>query len=467
MEISKSQSGKRLSDECGSVSGKPLVKFGRKVRPRVLLLQGPVGTFFNHVQQALDDLGYDAWAVNFNAADSLFGRGFRRIGFYGGLEKWKLRLSRSLALRDFDAIILFGSERPAHRIARDLAREFDIPLLSLEEGYVRPGYITAEWGGNNASSPLAGCSPARDCVLDNIPDPAAFKSFGSMGATAFFYFSVRTLFTFGRRRAFFHRPISPAYEIFCWWRNAFRRLVWQQRNFAIIETLLEHHDHDFFLVPLQVAADSNMQEAAMGWDSKRLIEEVLVSFASRASGSSRLVFKVHPLERGHQRYDPMIFSLAERLRVRDRVSVIDVGSMGLLARHAAGMITINSTSGLSAIYHGTPLLVLGRAVYASPEVATCAMGKPDFCSFWNAGFVASPAVRQRFLAWIRQEALLPGDFYSSAGKRIASKAVAERLNKSLESLWRVAEVSDESPASSSVAVSVSSQPCLLGGSHIA
>src|SRR3546814_10307214 len=32
-------------------------------RPRVLLLQGPVGPFFRHLQQHLEDSGFDAWRI--------------------------------------------------------------------------------------------------------------------------------------------------------------------------------------------------------------------------------------------------------------------------------------------------------------------------------------------------------------------------------------------------------------------
>src|SRR3546814_4538429 len=41
-------------------------------RPRVLLLQGPVGPFFRHLQQHLEDSGFDAWRICFNAGDRFF-----------------------------------------------------------------------------------------------------------------------------------------------------------------------------------------------------------------------------------------------------------------------------------------------------------------------------------------------------------------------------------------------------------
>ena len=41
-------------------------------------------------------------------------------------------------------------------------------VLSLDKGYFRPGYISLEKGGNNASSPIAGLLPEVDEVLGSI-----------------------------------------------------------------------------------------------------------------------------------------------------------------------------------------------------------------------------------------------------------------------------------------------------------
>ena len=142
----------------------------------------------------------------------------------------------------------------------------------------------------------------------------------------------------------------------------------------------------------------------------------------------RLVFKIHPMERGHSNLAPLIRSAAKILGVEDRVDVICTGSLGLLARHAAGMITINSSSGLSAIFHGIPLLVIGNAIYANPRLAVCAHGNPDFDAFWSQKYVASEAVRKDYIAWLRQTALWPGDFYAPDGIDLACEGILAKLN---------------------------------------
>ncbi|WP_369857820.1 hypothetical protein [Candidatus Thalassolituus haligoni] len=402
---------------------------GRSVSGRVLLLQGPVGPFFKRLQRHFASEGMDVWRVCFNPGDLLYSCPENRIYFRGGFADWRRWLREFLGSSRPDVIVLFGSERPAHRIARQLAGRLGIRVLSLEEGYIRPGFITVEESGNNASSPLAGVLPEvslKPC--DEPPEVGThYKSLGRMSSYGAVYYGIRSLLSIGRQKQLYHRRFELLQECFCWGRNVYRRFAGQGKNFTIIQGLLEHWDRRFFLVPLQVSADSNMQAAALGWNSIRLISTSMRSFAAAAPLHTRLVFKIHPLERGHCDYLSFIHEEAQRLGVSDCVDIIDTGSLGLLARHAAGMITINSTSGLSAIHHGIPLLVIGKAVYANPVLAVCAHGQPDFDHFWTCRHIAAPAVRRRYLEWLKREALVAGDFYVEEGMKQACQGLSEKV----------------------------------------
>lgn len=392
---------------------------------RVLLLQGPVGPFFTRLQATLSSQNVDAWRVCFHAGDRLFCSGKNNLLFDGPLDEWANWLRQVLAFGDFGTIVLFGSERPAHVIARTIAAETNIDIISLEEGYIRPGFVTVETGGNNASSPLAGQIKSRP---PNTPTSKAsgrhFNGLKRMIAYGAVYYTVRNLLTHGQRRALFHRQTPLLQEAFCWSRNLARRVCCGDRNFAKIQHLLEHCDKGFYLVPLQVSADANLINFSNGWHSIRMIQESIRSFALHAPPKTRLVFKVHPMERGHNGLTPQIKRNAAACGVADQVDVIETGSLGLLTRHSAGMITINSSSGLSAIFHGVPLMVLGRAVYANDTLATTT---PDFDAFWTAHHVASPEVRAAYIAWIKQEALMPGDFYCNIGMDIAAQSILQKL----------------------------------------
>lgn len=364
----------------------------------------------------------------FHAGDRLYARRRKRLVFNGGAGEWRDWLGSVLTAAQPDRIVLFGCERAIHAVAREEAAARGIEVLSLEEGYVRPGYITAERGGNNWLSPLAGRLPPEDFRAGEEPaERRDFRGFGAMCRHGALYYTARGLFTGLAQRELFHRRLDLLAELVVWPRNLYRRMAGSMRAFATLQHLLEHHDGGYTLVPLQVAGDAQLGRAALGWTNQRLIVEVLRSFAAAAPAGQRLVFKIHPLERGRSRDRELILQTARLLGIAERVEVIDNGSLGLLTRHAARVITINSTSGLSAIFHGVPLLVVGEALYAHPVLATCAHGQPDFDAFWRSRHVAAAALRRRYLAWVRSRCLLPGDFYSRDGIRTACHSLLEVL----------------------------------------
>src|SRR3546814_3203392 len=154
-------------------------------------------------------------------------------------------------------------------------------------------------------------------------------SFRIMAFYAAVYYLVRALFSTPRQARLFHRRVSVCVEIACWIRNAWRRFVGQGRNFAGIQRLLEHYHQRYFLIPLQVAGDSQMGEPARGWNSARLIAETLSSFAKSARADYRLVFKLHPMDTENSTDRQFIMQTACALGLADRVDVIDIGSLGL------------------------------------------------------------------------------------------------------------------------------------------
>ena len=397
---------------------------------RVLLLQGPVGPFFKRLQRDLEQNGFAAWHVAFHRADQFFAAPQNTLHFGGDIDEWLPWLKEVLRFGGFDAIVLFGSERPAHRIARELACAAGIDVISLEEGYIRPGYITVENQGNNASSPLA--AQINHTASSGSPPIADVKSVNSLPRMITYgalYYTLRGAMTPRAARHMFHRETPLVSEAFYWARNFARRVVRGSRDFGIIQSLLEHFDGQFYLVPLQVGADANMLRFSNGWNSTQLITASIQSFAQTAPAGNRLFFKVHTMERGHNNLTPLIRRIAAENRVSERVDVIETGSLGLLTRHSAGMITINSTSAFSAIFHGVPLMVLGRAIYAHPSLATLGAA---FDSFWTTTHVASPSVRADYIKWIKEETLKPGDFYADAGIDVAVRGITEKLKSSTE-----------------------------------
>lgn len=406
---------------------------GRRPIGRALLLQGPVGPFFTTLRRALAELDIETRQVAFNAADLAFAEPFGTDVFRGRERAWRAHLRGILDAWRPDVVVLFGCERVRHAVARKMCCERGIPVLSLEEGYVRPGFVTAEWGGNNRRSPLAHATPERIAELARReePEPAAPSSFGRMAWFSFLYYVARTLGMPVMRHSIHHKHRPLVSETGFWLRSAWRKVARARRNRRLIDWLLEHQRDNFVVVPLQVRDDMQLEKAGRGWTNGRVIEDVIASFARHAPAERVLVFKVHPLERGHCNAIERVASLAAAHGVADRVFAIDDGSIGLVTSASAGMVTVNSTSAFSALLRGVPLCVLGDAMFRRPELAWCVEGVTDLDRFWTHGAPADREAARMFREAMTRSALLPGDFYLPHGRRIAARSVAEKLRERL------------------------------------
>lgn len=405
------------------------IKRSKKLgQPRVVLLQGPVGPFFKKLQTHLNAKGFDTWRICFNSGDLYYSNREKRIRYVEGPSGFEGWFETFLKQSDVDAIVFMGSERELHLSACEAAKKVGVKQISLEEGYFRPGYITIEEGGNNRKSPLASALPGSN--YETKPRrPAAFaeSAFQLMCWYGFVYFTIRGLFTPFQSRKTFHktRPLIP--EAFFWTRNYARFLKNRSKNFKLMEMLLEKLDKKFYILPLQVADDHQLSKGGRGWDNDRMLAASIASFAKYAPEDTHLVVKVHPLSRGHSSDRINVAALATMHNVVDRVHVMDAGSFGLLCRHSAGVVTINSTSGLSAIAHGVPLIVLGDSIYRNKELVWCAESVTEIDRFWTEGRAAEKKMRRKYLSWLSEYATWPGDYYNESGMDSAFAGIRRQL----------------------------------------
>ena len=396
-----------------------------------MLLQGPIGSFFKTVIQVLERDGYDAFQVAFNAGDLVNARWRNTYCYNKGREKWRAWLQQFLTDKAITIVILFGSERYHHKVARELCEALRIPVLSLEEGYVRPGYITAEWGGNNWTSPVANLPVSTITKMKRSKNPSriTMKNFGKVVWLGFLYFNIRALGRPYFSQAMYHktRPVGP--EALKWICNYYRWQTGRKRNRKIVNSLIGPLKRKFFLVPLQVSDDQQLTEAGRGWTNDRLINQTVSSFLSHAPSDSLLVFKLHPMERGHSNDLSRIQELAARNNAGDRILVIDDGPLGELVKVSRGMITINSTSGLSALSHYVPVGVLGEAIYRRPELVTCMENQADIDRFWTTAETGDPKIAQGLRNCLYQMALLPGDYYLRAYQLVAAEGILKKISQ--------------------------------------
>lgn len=99
--------------------------------------------------------GYRVLKVDFNIGDAWQSRGSGAFLFRDTPERWKNWFVAFLKGNRPKCVILFGDQRVYHRHAVAACRDLDIDVWCIEEGYIRPNYVTFERRGNNAASELA------------------------------------------------------------------------------------------------------------------------------------------------------------------------------------------------------------------------------------------------------------------------------------------------------------------------
>jgi capsular polysaccharide export protein len=376
---------------------------------RVLLLQGPVGPFFRRLARDLERVGAQVHKVNFNGGDWLFFP-TKAMAFRGTLHEWPTCFERLLGELGIDLVLLFGDCRPVHRPVLEIARRHDIDVGVFEEGYLRPDYISLERYGVNGFSQI----PRTPIFYLNRtvkpPRPVVKVGntywFAALWACLYYLTAVmaRPLFRHYRH----HRPLT-ARETLPWLRALWRKgyyAVWERGVQGRLSSTLSGK---YFLVPLQLHNDSQIHEHSDYDAVEGFIADVMASFARHAPPDTHLVIKHHPLDRGYSDYRALIKDLARRHGIGERVLYIHDQHLPTLLDHARGVVTVNSTVGLSALIHGAPLKVCGRAIYDMQGLTYSDL----LDNFWREAPQARPMRRllQRFTHYLIEHTQLNGSFY--------------------------------------------------------
>jgi len=434
MNAVRSFSGGRMNRLVEPVKPQSSLAFVQSMpKKSILLLQGPVGPFFAELQEALSVAGLATRRVVFNAGDKFFAPQRNCVYFTGTICEWETWLRFEFAQNAPDAVVLFGSNRPVHKVVRRLAELYRIDVFSLEEGYLRSGYVACELGGNNQHSPLIEWDAKPRPILGTSVDAApAFgappSSFATMAFWAAAYYLVRDLASKPSDVQLFHRARERILPMsWRWSMHLLRRLTARVTEFPKRQALRRRPG--YILIPLQVASDSQLQAAARGWSTNRLIDGALMALRD-ASSDQRLVFKLHPLERGSAAVKRQILRRADELGVdHHRIRVLHSGRMGDLAKYSSGMVLINSTSAFSALHHDIPVLVLGDAIFRHEAIVTLGASEADIATFFKLRHAKSRVLIGAFFAEIKSQSLIPGDFYVRRGRTVAIEGILGKLQQ--------------------------------------
>jgi capsular polysaccharide export protein len=217
-----------------------------------------------------------------------------------------------------------------------------------------------------------------------------------------------------------HRPLTLL-EALPWMRAGWRKFRYVRKERPLLARLTERASKRYFLVPLQVHNDAQVSVHSPYADVGEFIEETVASFAQHAPRGTMLVIKHHPMDRGYHDYSKQVERLRQQFGLGERLAYIHDLHLPTLLDHAAGVVVINSTVGLSALMHGAPTVAMGSALYDIEGMTY--QGGLD--RFWKEAATLSvdQAVLNGFRVYLQRRKLINGNYY----KRLATSELATGL----------------------------------------
>ncbi|EAJ2533607.1 capsule biosynthesis protein [Campylobacter coli] len=390
------------------------MKFSDKIKKEfsgktVLLLQGPVGTFFHRLAIKMKKNKAKVLKLNFNGGDFLFYPSGKRCkcdekdleNFYESFFKEK----------KIDAIVMYNDCRLIHAKAIKVAKGLGIGIWIFEEGYLRPYCITFEKDGVNANSSLPrdknfylSCNILTKESIKEIPGGFKFMAF-----SAFLYWFFSFLLAPFFNNKLHHRTLYP-FEFLFWFRSLYRKYLYKFTEKKLNQKIYSL-EKKYFLAVLQVYNDTQIKHHYKK-SIEEFIEELILSFANHARAKSYLVFKHHPMDRGYRNYSKLINELSQKYHVEGRIFYVHDTYLPTLLKKALGCITINSTVGLSAILEGCPTKVCGNAFYNFEGLAY--PKKLQF--FWREAhaYKPNPSLVINFKNYLLNTNQFNGNFYKNS-----------------------------------------------------
>ncbi len=305
--------------------------------------------------------------------------------------------------------------------AIELAKSKNINIHVYEEGYFRPNWVTLDKGGVNANSSLS-------------KDPEWFLSFAKTlqvknqttlftggGLSIRAWHDIRYLLAKFVLTPLFphyqtHRPDSALKE---YWGFVQRipavKFYFEKKAKQQIDELLANKK-PFYLLPLQLDADSQIRIHSSISSMEDLIQTTIKSFASNAPQDALLVIKNHPLDPWFVDYPAVIKKAVDENKLdENRVIYLEAGNLISLLKHAKGTVLVNSTVGTSALIYNCPVIALGNAIYNMTGLTF--QGTLD--EFWALASPPDKALFEAFRASVIESTQINGSFYNQTGIEMA------------------------------------------------
>lgn len=388
-----------------------------------LFLQGPPGPLFRQLGARMLERGFPVYRINLSGGDV---RDWPNASadFRGRFSEWPVFFDKFLREHRITDLVLFGDCRPYHLSAHGVASIRGVRTHVLEEGYLRPDWMTLEPEGVNARSTLRRDkewirAEARRLPLQPILPPVT-ASFRRRARDSYWHYHavVTGRVRFPHYRS--HRTGHIVIEGLGWlWKFA-----WEGIECARAQKVLnELEGKPLFVLPLQLSGDFQIRAHSPFPDMQSAASYVIESFAAHAAPDVHLLLKVHPLDSSFFHWSRFARRHAARLGLEERLHCIDGGDLDKIVAGARGLVCVNSTSATLALAKNTPVCTIGRAIYDMPGLTH--QGHLD--SFWTRPTPPEPGLYRDFRRVLVDRCLVRGGLASESAVSTLIEGLAERL----------------------------------------
>lgn len=350
---------------------------------RILIVQGDWEMGMSRLAMDLMDAGHKVGKVVFCAPDLIYKfRGIRTHFFRKPLADFEMWLRDLIGGGKYDTFFLYNHYRPYNQVAWDLAHELNLRCFVFELGLIRPNCVTVF---SRKNPPMNAMAEAWEKLLAGGPNPRPAHTPAELCQVS----TPAKLLAFCSY-FFLSRITSPLFPNFVDQREMklwshFKhgiihlwRFIERSRDCELDPLFSGEMSGNYYAAPLQVHSDTQITKSSNFKSIEQFIKRVVNSFEHHAPAETKLVFKVHPMDRGYKDYMDLIAGLDHRLG-GGRVLYVDRVHLPTLLANSRGVVNINSSVGISGLVHQVPVITLGKAVYNLADLTY--QGGLD--SFWT------------------------------------------------------------------------------------
>lgn len=365
---------------------------------RILIVQGDWEAGMSLLAQDLQDAGHEVGKVVFCAPDLLFYRmrGIQTHTFRQPIEEFYEWLRELVRSQKYDTFFLYNHYRPYNQVAWRLAEEMNLGCQVFELGLIRPNCVMVF---SRDRMPIREVPEIWEEILAgrHQPPQAVMPPELSQVSSAVKMFQFCANYLFSRITS----PLFPHFVdqrqmnlwhhlkhsmIYLW------RFIERSRDCEYDGLFAGELSGRYYAVPLQVHSDTQITKCSDFQSIEQFIRLVTRSFRKHAPPDTKLVFKVHPMDRGYKDYTDLIAGLDDKLG-GGRILYVDRVHLPTLLEHSRGVVNINSSVGISGLVHRAPVITLGTAVYNLPGLTF----QGDLDDFWTSAESPEPSRVKQFI----------------------------------------------------------------------